>query len=807
MATYPAERLRRCYDRRMLEGLFPYLKRAIPIVVVWCAFFVGIQLASAQTVTIDPTTGNTIITPGSGAPIVLPPTGSPTNPTTGIDGVTGDRGTINPTPAQSAEAAAASQPTNQNNGIPPVIISDTDCWNSVGSFLNCVVVSFFGSLVAIAGYAFDASISLFIINFGKLYTEAGIGNTVENVWTTVRDVFNLTFIFGLVYIGFQIILGTNESGAKRTIPLLILAALLVNFSLFVVKLIIDFANLAGVQIYNLFGTSEVGDQVANTTILSILTAGDVQGPSIALAFLNTIGVAGLLNHNVTGSEGAPILYLFVMIIIFLVLTYVFFAGAILVTIRFAVLIFYMIFSPIMFLGWVFPGLKSYSDKFWTGLFGQAFFAPAFLFMLYISYQLARGFNDGQRTGVSEAGEAPNNVAAYAQFMPYLIVVVIFLLGSLIIARKMANQGADMVGKINDWAVGKAQSVVGRNTIGRMSSGMYNINEKLDGTRTGRNFKRLVTAASLGTFDERTRREVFEAGKKAKFGGSYSRADDKAFAKEQANRVSDQKDRVDNKKAIAAGLKALETPESARTPEQHATVQKMAGVVSKMGVGDVEKMDAKTRVNIAEFFTHPLMEKISDSKELTDVAKYEIKSARKEAMKKLIGQVGEEAATITAEVAKLTIEQIEELGDDWVMKHADILTSSQMDKIKDSKKFNPYQKNQFTASRSKSLSTSSRTRDYFYQIKADKSESRRKAAEVAGLGRDVFMRSDDAALEHLNVDILEAIADKKTLGADDRRSLAVKINGLSTSVNKEADNMRDWLRSPQGLRTWGGSGTP
>lgn len=447
----------------MLEGTIPYLKCALLVAVVLGGFFVVAQSANAQLpnnpdISTEPTiTGGLPNNPDiSTEPAIN--TGS--NSAGGIQAVGG------------VDAVAAGEVDLNGNAIPPapqaeqvVTVTDSDsCWGSPPGFFHCIMVSFFGSFVAIAGYALDWSIHLFITQFGQMYIEYGIGAVVEGTWGTVRDIFNLTFIFGLVYIGFQIILGINESSAKRTIPLLIVAALLVNFSLFVVKFIVDFANLTALQIYNLFGVAKAlgeGKEVVGEAAGGAIDVLGTFGPSISLAFINTIGVTSLLSHGpgADTAEGVPMFYTFGMIVVFLVLIYVFFAAAILITIRFAALTFYMIFSPIMFLGWVFPGMKKYSDQFWHGLFGQAFFAPALLFMLYITYQLSAGLaGDGlnREGGAAFANKA--DALDFAQFVPYLILIVVFMMASLIVAKKMANQGASMVGKVNDWAVSKAGNI-------------------------------------------------------------------------------------------------------------------------------------------------------------------------------------------------------------------------------------------------------------------------------------------------------------------------------------------------------------
>jgi hypothetical protein len=134
-----------------------------------------------------------------------------------------------------------------------------------------------------------------------------------------------------------------------------------------------------------------------------------------------MGVTSLLGYQPNGDS--PLIFFFGTIIVFLVLTYVFLAGAVMISVRFVALIFYIIFSPIMFLGWVFPGLDSYTKQFWKGLINQAFFAPAFLFMLYISFRLIQGYNFAGRTGtevhtLGETAAGQSVTASLAAIVPF-----------------------------------------------------------------------------------------------------------------------------------------------------------------------------------------------------------------------------------------------------------------------------------------------------------------------------------------------------------------------------------------------------
>ena len=107
-----------------------------------------------------------------------------------------------------------------------------------------------GGIIAGAGaQILDIAISLTIINMGMVY-EAGIGFGVQALWVVIRDILNILFIFGLIFIGIKTILNSEDSNTRRALGLLIVSALLINFSLFITLAIIDFSNVAAVQVYN-----------------------------------------------------------------------------------------------------------------------------------------------------------------------------------------------------------------------------------------------------------------------------------------------------------------------------------------------------------------------------------------------------------------------------------------------------------------------------------------------------------------------------------------------------------------------------
>ncbi len=295
-----------------------------------------------------------------------------------------------------------------------------------------VVNAVFGFFAWLGGQTLNYAVTHYVVGFGHNFLESGTGNSVNILWTVVRDVFNLTFIFGLVYIGLKLILNNGDSRARSMLISLILAALLVNFSLFITKFVIDFSNIAAAQIAAAFPLQN-GTHSVSSSFMNILGFNELFSPGATLS-------------KIAGSS-ASYTYIFSTMFLYIILAFVFMAGGIMLIIRYIVLIIYMILSPVMFLGWVFPGMASVSHSYWTKFMSRAFFAPAYLLMLYfanqvlVSMQGANGMNTGSYGAVfsGQTGTVGNNFGAV---IPFFFMTAGFLIASLVVAQKMGAHGAD-----------------------------------------------------------------------------------------------------------------------------------------------------------------------------------------------------------------------------------------------------------------------------------------------------------------------------------------------------------------------------
>ncbi len=84
---------------------------------------------------------------------------------------------------------------------------------------------------------------------GAQINNSTFGSTIDTMWTLIRDICNLAFIFGFIYVGIRTILDPDSVDPKRFLSKIIVGALLINFSLFFVKIIIDFSNFTALKIY------------------------------------------------------------------------------------------------------------------------------------------------------------------------------------------------------------------------------------------------------------------------------------------------------------------------------------------------------------------------------------------------------------------------------------------------------------------------------------------------------------------------------------------------------------------------------
>ena len=370
--------------------------------------------------------------------------------------------------------------------------------------LNCGIGELLYNLAAafafICGNILDLVVRFFVFEMtttletGNLFAlQEGDIPTYRFVWFIVRDLANLSFIFILIYAALATIFQIQSVNIRRVIPQLILVAILMNFSLFFVQVATDFSNYLSYQFFTAVeinvapdtdDSSPVGLGSTGSTTAQI---GQSQQQGLSNIIMNVTRITALIgtpeagsvdNLASSGSAQNPGIAFGVFASIFTIIgALVMLAGAMLLFIRFFMIVIYMIASPIAFAASITQGGKDKITKNWwlKGLTAQLAFAPAYFGLLYLSLIFLSAM-----TGEGAFNPSGNDgiLAYWVRNAMIFIVSSAFLIFALIASKRigavggnfalrMTKQGAGaIIGGGSAWAM--------RKTLGagasRLSSG-------------------------------------------------------------------------------------------------------------------------------------------------------------------------------------------------------------------------------------------------------------------------------------------------------------------------------------------------
>lgn len=373
-----------------------------------------------------------------------------------------------------AQAACSIGPVHPGDGL-------IDCVNEL---VVSALMPLVGKFLQLSAYLFDHALTLNmnIASFlQKCTTKDCSTSPVEVVWKLIRDISGMFFIFILIWASIKMILGGSNS--KSVIVGVVLAGLLVNFSLFATKLIIDASNSLTLTVYSAitpnynptiaqslgFGVHETNKQIPGSVSSKVMEVVRLQS-----LYASTQESAKKTNFNITS-----IIATVGGIVLMLVLGLAFLSAGLMFLWRFIMLLALMAFSPIPALALAFPQLQSKSKEFTKKLFDQCLFAPIFLFLIYLALKVLT-----DPAFIALANPSKNTFAsvfaaggAIGPLVQYCIVVFIIYFG-LLTAKSFGAKGADFgisginwLSKLGMGAVKGVPGFAGQHTLGRAAKGI------------------------------------------------------------------------------------------------------------------------------------------------------------------------------------------------------------------------------------------------------------------------------------------------------------------------------------------------
>lgn len=116
---------------------------------------------------------------------------------------------------------------------------------------DCLVVVFYFLFYVIPSFLLNLVANFFNVIIALALSSAMFGEKfIASSWEIVRDLSNIFFILVLLYVAIKLILGLGGHDTKKMIVQVIIMALLINFSMFFTKIIIDSSNILALVFYN-----------------------------------------------------------------------------------------------------------------------------------------------------------------------------------------------------------------------------------------------------------------------------------------------------------------------------------------------------------------------------------------------------------------------------------------------------------------------------------------------------------------------------------------------------------------------------
>ncbi len=330
-------------------------------------------------------------------------------------------------------------------------------WNPLEIIAQVVI--WIIQLIQLIGILFLALATMVLSKMLELnYSILSNNSLIETGWTIVRDLTNLGFVLVIIVIAISTIIRYEKYAMKALLPKLIGAAIVVNFSLTIAGVFIDFSHSMTRFFFEpLLGQGTFG---IKDTISSAFQPQALLTDADNIEYWQPESGAGWLTGPIIKIAGAVFSLIFTFMAAFVVG-----ALAVMFFLRYLNLSFLLILAPIVWLFWVVPAFNKYHGDWWQAFMKWIIFGPAASFFIYLS--LVSMEQLGEATANSENAAAFFNDGGLAAIMKHgvnMFVLTGFFFGSLIVAQKVGVAGASgamgLANKAKGSAKGAAKKAAG-----------------------------------------------------------------------------------------------------------------------------------------------------------------------------------------------------------------------------------------------------------------------------------------------------------------------------------------------------------
>ena len=293
-----------------------------------------------------------------------------------------------------------------------------DVAKAIGKAIGMMIASFIlaipAAILALASILLGWSIDPWFIKIP--YTSGGV---VDIGWPVVRDLANMFIVLILVIIGLATALRLEEYRARKTLPLLIWVALLINFTPVILGVIIDFFNI----IMNFFLGGLTGGKIISNVFTSVsnIIASDMEGFNFLVFIPKVIIIA----------------------IFMLFAALVFFLFAILFIMRRIAIWILVILSPIAFVAYILPATRGFAKFWWSQFINWGILGVFAAFFLWLGDHMIGMAASGNLVG--STGDPGFIASLLNDILPYVIALIFLLIGFFAALSTSAMGTAGVIG--------------------------------------------------------------------------------------------------------------------------------------------------------------------------------------------------------------------------------------------------------------------------------------------------------------------------------------------------------------------------
>lgn len=277
--------------------------------------------------------------------------------------------------------------------------------------------------------------------------------TYYDSWTKVRDIANAILV--VIFLGIVISqvsnIGISNYGIKKMLPRLVIVAVAINISYYLMQVIVDIANITGKSIDSIFSGFESYSGLKAANGWSVLFDSILLSATVAGSVGVTLAAGAVLGWP------AIILFLGAMIIPAIIGII---AGLLALQVRSMLIPILAIFSPVALVAWVLPNTQKLFDK-WKSMFTGL----VFLYPLASIYYGGLKFAASITLGSGKSSSIQRLMALAALFIGTFMVAVIAIKSNSIMGKIVGGIG----GFANKLGVSRLGGFVSNTASDMMSS--------------------------------------------------------------------------------------------------------------------------------------------------------------------------------------------------------------------------------------------------------------------------------------------------------------------------------------------------